>query len=150
MRKDSKIKTLLPIPIDSGGSGYAETAKSTSADYITPTEHSYVDSVKWARWGLVTMIDIQIENRQGITVPASGDIGNIFVLNFAAGAGLRPAYNTVAFIPELGGIATISTTGAVSLTCFNARGASYYIDPYTSFYIRATYITTLADCTDLQ
>lgn len=150
VRKDSKIKTLLPIPIDSGGSGYAETAKSTSADYITPTEHCRIDNVHWARWGLVTTIDIQIANRQLITVPASGDIGNIYVLNFSAGVGLRPAYSAVALIPELGGIATISTTGAVSLTCFNARGASYDIDPYTSFYIRATYITTLADCTDLQ
>ena len=94
---------------------------------------------------MVTMINISVSPFNDIDVPASGNITNINVCNLSSGLGLLPAYNTVATIPELGGTAVINTDGHINLASFNARGTAFTIAAGTTIYLRATYLTTLAD-----
>ena len=146
----AQIQTKNPIKVAYGGTSQTDTSKRTDTGSISGTSYGELKSAQWARWGMVTMININISLWNDLEVPASGNITNVNVCNLGSGLGLRPAYNTVAVIPELGGTAVINTDGSINLANFNARGTAYTLAKSTNMYIRATYLTTLNDAVPLQ
>lgn len=125
----------------------AQAALSTSTagnatiiSYNTSNANSRNDAYI-AKYGNICTLFVSWTNKNAITVPASGNIGNIHIATLASG--YRPKLYTIAVSGgDDAGQAWygIKANGQINLNAMEGRGSSYTIAAGSLFYISCTYV----------
>lgn len=112
----------------------------TSNIITADTSNITLVSSQFAQWGKLAMIYLRFTNKSSISVPASGDIGNITVGTIVAGK--RPAVQCGLTCDgdETHPYTYIQPSGTVRVGGFDSRGAAYTIAAGTNFFVYGTYI----------